>query len=118
MYCQLIGSLMYLFNARPDICFAVNTLSQFMMEPGRVHYVAAKHVLRYLQGTVDYGLDYVKCDGVRLIGCTNSDYVGNASDGKSNFWVLFLIGLSSCVMVQRETKVNGIEQRKGRVYGS
>jgi hypothetical protein len=53
LYRQLIGSLMYLVNTRPDICFTVNTLSQFMMEPRRVHWVAAKHVLRYLQGTVD-----------------------------------------------------------------
>ena len=37
LYRQLIGSLMYLVNTRPDICFAVNTLSQFMVEPGRVH---------------------------------------------------------------------------------
>eukprot|EP00253_Pinus_taeda_P028095 PITA_28095 len=34
---QLIGSLMYLVNTRPNICFAVNTLSQFMVEPKRVH---------------------------------------------------------------------------------
>eukprot|EP00253_Pinus_taeda_P025819 PITA_25819 len=35
LYRQLIGSLMYLVNTRPDICFAVNTMSQFMCEPGR-----------------------------------------------------------------------------------
>ena len=57
LYHQLIGSLMYLVNTRSNICFAVNTLSQFMVEPGRVHWVAAKHILQYLQGTVDYGLD-------------------------------------------------------------
>jgi hypothetical protein len=33
LYRQLIGSLMYLVNTRPDICFVVNTLSQFMVEP-------------------------------------------------------------------------------------
>jgi hypothetical protein len=33
LYRQLIGSLMYLVNTRPDICFAVNTLSQFQEEP-------------------------------------------------------------------------------------
>jgi hypothetical protein len=32
MYRQLIGSLMYLVNTRLDICFAINTLSQFMVE--------------------------------------------------------------------------------------
>lgn len=60
LYKQLIGSLMYLVNTRPDICFAVNSLSQFMVEPKRVHWIAMKHVLRYLQGTIDYGLKYVQ----------------------------------------------------------
>ena len=36
-------------------------------------WVAAKHVLRYLQGTLDYGLDYRQGDGVRLAGYTDSD---------------------------------------------
>jgi hypothetical protein len=46
MYKQLIGSLMYLVNTRPDICFAVNTLSQHMVEPRQVHWMATKHILR------------------------------------------------------------------------
>ena len=64
LYCQLIGSLMYLVNTRPDLSFAVNTLSQFMVEPQRGNSTTAKHVLRYIAGTVDYGLYYVKGDGV------------------------------------------------------
>ena len=48
MYHQMIGSLMYL---RPDICFVVT-------DPRNVHLIAAKHILRYLRGTVDYGLKY------------------------------------------------------------
>ena len=58
MYRQIIGSLMYPTNMRPDICFAVNTLSQFLIDPRHVHLIAAKHILRYLMGTVDYGLKY------------------------------------------------------------
>jgi hypothetical protein len=46
----MIGSLMYLTNTRADICFAVNTLSQYIVEPRSVHLVVAKHVLRYLNG--------------------------------------------------------------------
>eukprot|EP00253_Pinus_taeda_P018157 PITA_18157 len=46
LYKQLIGSLMYLVNTRPDICYAVNTLSQFMMEPKRAHLATTKHVVR------------------------------------------------------------------------
>jgi hypothetical protein len=58
LYRQIIGSLMYLTNTRPDICFAVNILSQFLVEPRRVHLAAAKHVMRYLKCTMDYGLSY------------------------------------------------------------
>jgi hypothetical protein len=39
IYKQLIGCLMYLTNTRPDICFAVNTLSQHMVDPKRVHWI-------------------------------------------------------------------------------
>ena len=53
MYHQMIGSLMYLKNTRPYIFFAVNTLSQFLMDPRHVHLVA-KHVVRYLKGTIEY----------------------------------------------------------------
>ena len=58
MYHQMIGSLMYLTNTRPDICFAVKTLSHFLTDPRNVHLIAAKHILRYLRGTIDYGLKY------------------------------------------------------------
>ena len=58
MYHQMIGSLMYLMNTRPDICFAVNTLSQYLTDPRSVHLIAAKHIVRYLKGTIDYGLKY------------------------------------------------------------
>eukprot|EP00253_Pinus_taeda_P001923 PITA_01923 len=46
LYRQLIGSLMYLVNTRPNICYAVSTLSQFMVESKRAHWATTKHVLR------------------------------------------------------------------------
>ena len=58
MYRQMIGSLMYLTNTRPNICFAVNTLCQFLTNPRHVHLMIAKHALRYLKVTVYYGLKY------------------------------------------------------------
>ena len=39
MYHQMIGSLMYLTNTRPNICFVVNTLSQFLMDSRDVHLI-------------------------------------------------------------------------------
>jgi lipopolysaccharide/colanic/teichoic acid biosynthesis glycosyltransferase len=44
LYRQIIRSLMYLTNTRPDICFTVNTLIQFLVELRRVHLVAAKNM--------------------------------------------------------------------------
>jgi hypothetical protein len=96
LYRQLIGSLMYLVNTKPDLCFVVNSLSQFMVEPRRVHLVAAKHVFRYLKGTVDYGQNYERGDGVRLIGYTDFDLARCVSDKKSTSGCCF--GLSSTVM--------------------
>jgi hypothetical protein len=64
---------MYLTNTRPDICFVVNTLSQFLVEPRRVHLVAAKHAMRYLKGTLDLGLSYNGDHDFRPSKYTDSD---------------------------------------------
>jgi len=74
---------MYLVNTRSNICFAMNTLSQYMVEPRHVHLVATKHVLSYLHGTVEYGLKYVSDSEVKLQGYTDSDWAGRAVDRKS-----------------------------------
>jgi hypothetical protein len=73
MYRQIIGSLMYLTNTRPDICFFVNTLSQYLVEPRRVHLDDEKHVIIYLKGTLDFGLYYTRDHDLRLSGYTDSD---------------------------------------------
>ena len=64
MYCQMIGSLMYLMNIRLDIYFVVNTLSQYLIDLRHVHLTTAKHILRYLKGMVDYGLKYKADQGL------------------------------------------------------
>ena len=72
IYHQMIGSLMYLMNTRLDNCFAVNTLNQFLTNPRHVHLVAAKHILRYLRGTVDYGIKYDVNQNINLEGYVDS----------------------------------------------
>ena len=59
LYKHIIGSLMYMMNTHPYICFVVNTLIQYLVDPRHVHLVAAKHVMRYLKGKIDFGLYYV-----------------------------------------------------------
>ena len=69
----MIGSLMYLTNTRFDICFAVNTLSQFLTDLRYVHLIDVKHVLRYLKGTLDYGLKYDVNQKINLHGYVDLD---------------------------------------------
>jgi hypothetical protein len=92
LYRQIIGSLMYLTNTRPDICFAVNTLSQFLVQPRRVHLVVAKHVMRYLKGTMDYGLSYDGDHDFTLSGYTDADWAGGIADRKSTSGCCFSLG--------------------------
>jgi hypothetical protein len=70
---QIIVSLMYLTNTRPDICFAVNTVSLYLVEPRHVHLVAAKHVMRYLKCMLDFGLCYTRDHDFRFYGYIDSD---------------------------------------------
>jgi hypothetical protein len=66
---KIIGSMKYLMNIRLDTCFA---LSQYLVEPRRVHIVVAKHMMRYLKGTLDFGLYYTKDHDFKLNGYTDS----------------------------------------------
>ena len=90
-YRQIIGSLMYLSNSRPDICFAVNTLSQYLVQIW-VHLVAAKHVMRYLKGNIDLGLYYDGSHDYRLYGYTDADWDRSISDKKSTSGRCFCLG--------------------------
>ena len=43
---------------RPDICYAVELLARFSANPGQVHWIAAKRILRYLRGTMNLALTF------------------------------------------------------------
>ena len=71
---------MYLFNTRPNICYAMNQLSQVMVKPTKLFWKVGKHVLRYLRGTSKYGLWYRHTDEVKLHGFM--DQIGQATQQK------------------------------------
>ena len=73
VYRQLVGSLMYLMNTRPDLRYVVNQLSQAMVQPTKMFWKATKHALIYLRGTSQYGLWYRRSEGVKLQGFTDAD---------------------------------------------
>jgi hypothetical protein len=92
MYRKLIGSLMYMIHTGPNICYAVIAMSQFMAEPRHKHWVAEKHILRYLIGTITYGLRYTSSGGLFLHGYADVDWARSPVDRKSTFGYCFSLG--------------------------
>ena len=84
--------------------YVVNTLSQYMVEPRRAHWVVAKHVLRYLKGTIDYGLNYERRDGIELTGHIDYDWAGSVVDRKSTSGCCFTLGSTVVLWFSKKQK--------------
>ena len=83
LYRGIVGSLIYVMTGtRPDLCYVVTLLSQHMAKPTHAHLGMAKHVLRYLSGTIHYGLQFQKCDVIDISGFCDSDW-GASEDRRS-----------------------------------
>jgi hypothetical protein len=63
-----------------------------MVEPRSVHLIAAKHVMRYMKGTIDYGLKYASDREISLQGFTDSDWADSVADRKSTSRYCFSMG--------------------------
>ena len=96
LFRSLIGSLRYLTSTMPDIMFAASLLSRFMQEPIQVHFWVAKRVLRYLQGTMDYGIMYKFGGYLNLIFYSDSYWAGSIDYMKSTPGYALLFGSSIC----------------------
>lgn len=93
LFRRLIGRLIFLITAaRPDISFAVNQLSQFLAEPRQVHLVAAKHVLRYIQATKDYGLVFGAKGRQGLVAYADSAYANSVRSRSTTRFVFMING--------------------------
>jgi hypothetical protein len=75
-YRSLAGTLQYLTFTRPDIAYAVQQICLHMHDPREVHLTAAKRILRYLQGTIGYGLIIPRSAPTQLIMYTDADWAG------------------------------------------
>ncbi|XP_047258984.1 secreted RxLR effector protein 161-like [Capsicum annuum] len=94
-YRSLIGCLMYITSIRPDILFSVSVLSRFLNCASELHMIAAKRVVRYLKGTLAYGIKFGKSQHFKLYGYYDSDWGGSICDMKSTSDYCFTFG-SGC----------------------
>lgn len=91
-YRELVGSLMFLATvSRPDFAFAVSFLSRFLTRYKKCRWEAAKRVLRYVKGTINYGLLYRRTNDFNFVCYSDSDYAGDVERRRSTSGCVFLL---------------------------
>ena len=105
---ELLGSLMYLYiGTRPDLSFAIQYLSRYQANPGRAHWNAALHVLRYLKGTIDMKITYSANGPLTPMGYADSDLGGCVDTGRSTSGYVFIAsGGPVCWSSKRQQRVS------------
>ena len=92
LYQSAVGSLLYLSTwSRPDIAFAVGSVARFCSCPTKEHWLALKRILRYLKGTENHGLMYVRDEKEQCVGYCDADWAGDKSDRKSTSGYVFIM---------------------------
>ena len=102
LYRQLVGSLIYLTATRPDLSFAVSFISRFMTTPKVEHWTTEKQVLRYVKGTLEFGILYSRSKDPRLCGYTDSDWAGSVDDKKSTSGYVFSLGTGAVTWTSKK----------------
>lgn len=83
--------------SRPDLMFVVCLISRYMADPKEEHMIIAKRILRYLRGTMEFGVFYKRNTEVNLLGYTDSDYARDVDDRRSTSGYVFLLnGTAIC----------------------
>ena len=83
MHPQLIVSLIYLTLTRLDIYYPVGVVSRYMSNPNKPHLDAVKRILRYVKGTINFGILYNERNNCQVMGYCDADYAGDCSTRRS-----------------------------------
>ncbi|KAA3479914.1 Retrovirus-related Pol polyprotein from transposon TNT 1-94 [Gossypium australe] len=92
---RVYRSLMCLTSTRLDIMYIVSVLSRFIHCASVIHMIAAKRVLRYLNGTLAYGINFSKVEKFKLQGYSDIGWVGSLDNMRSISGYCFTFG-SGC----------------------
>ena len=96
---------MYLIATRFDLMFIVSLISHCMACPTQQHFATAKKVLRYLKGTIDYGVFYRKGGVSDLNGLTGSDYARDMEDSKRTSDYVFMMSGEAVAWSSRKQRI-------------
>ena len=92
LYRSIIGSLLYLTTSRPDIAFSVGVCARYQVALKESHLTTVKRIIRYINGTPNYGLWYSKDSNACLAGYSDADWAGSVDNRKSTSRSCFYLG--------------------------
>ncbi|XP_050280728.1 secreted RxLR effector protein 161-like [Quercus robur] len=92
LYRSIIGSLLYLTASRSDIAFSMSVYARYQVTSKESHLTAVKRTIRYVNGTLDYGLWYSKDSNACLASYSDVDWAGSVDDRKSTSGGCFYLG--------------------------
>jgi hypothetical protein len=107
LYREIIGSFNHAaIYSRPDIAFSVSKLSQFMSDPTDIHMAAAKHLMRYIVGTLHYQQVYSANKPLKLECFADASWSDDPDDSKSHSgYANFLNGAAISYSSKKQTLV-------------
>jgi len=81
---EAIGSLLYAATmTRPDISTAVSILCRHMQHFDNTHWIALKHLLRYIKGTLHYKITYTGDADLPLTGYSDASHASDITTRRS-----------------------------------
>ncbi|CAH9095067.1 unnamed protein product [Cuscuta epithymum] len=92
LYRSMVGGLNYLTHSRPDLAYCVSIVSRYMQRLTKQHLGAARRILRYVAGTLEFGIWYSSVKDFKLRGYSDSDWAGCVDDRKSMSGSVFDLG--------------------------
>ncbi|CAL0317053.1 unnamed protein product [Lupinus luteus] len=89
---SILGAMQYLTLTRPDLCFAINKMSQFMHQLTQIHFQQLQRVMRYLKLTMNFGLTLKKPTSLSLYAYSDADWGGNLDHRTSTYAFVIYVG--------------------------
>ncbi|KAI3514490.1 hypothetical protein L1887_12931 [Cichorium endivia] len=92
LYRSLVGALQYLTITRPDLSYAVNQASQFLHAPTESHFQSVKRILRYVKGTIAFGLTFRRPHTNTIVGYSDADWARCIETRRSTYGYSIFLG--------------------------
>ncbi|KAL4105052.1 hypothetical protein QTP88_020327 [Uroleucon formosanum] len=101
-YREAVGTLLYL----------INLVSRYIEDPKEQHWTAVKRILKYLKGTINFGLIFSSRQKIMLKGYSDADYTGDLDTRRSTSGSVFTLGSGSIAWSSRRQQCVSLSTTK------